>query len=218
MMQPEVGSWRNEVSADGKANPFNIIDPEMPKRMPKRMPMRTSMKIDLHNYRPKDLNLNGYSAYQRKKFNGDGLARIIQQAWETGAEKLCLVHGHGRSRGKSPGFVNTKTGRFGIAVRRQLRNNVLFRQWIKHSTLDCRDWGATTVKLKANPAPSRSALDWSTLPAPSFPDRSAAPSASHSGARAERVNPESSSEGGACIWIPGSRASPAPRNDHGERS
>jgi hypothetical protein len=173
------------------------------------------MKIDLHNYRPKDLNLNGYSPYQRKKFNGDGLARIIQQAWETGAEKLCLVHGHGRGRGKSPGFVNTKTGRFGIAVRRQLRNNVLFRQWIKHSTLDCRDWGATTVKLKANPAPSRSALDWSTLPAPSFPeDRAAEPTSSPLSAvipgRHEVAGPESSREGGACVWIPGSALRAAP--------
>ena len=44
------------------------------------------MKIDLHNYRPKDLNLNGYSPYQRKKFNGDGLARIVQQAWRPGDE------------------------------------------------------------------------------------------------------------------------------------
>ena len=163
------------------------------------------MKIDLHNYRPKDLNLNGYSAYQRKKFNGAGLARIVQQAWETGAEKLCLVHGHGRSRGKSPGFVNTKTGRFGIAVRRQLRNNVLFRQWIKHSTLDCGDWGATTVKLKANPAPSRTALDWSTLPAPSFIERNALPHAVIPG-RAEGASPESSTKGGACVWIPGSLA------------
>ena len=125
------------------------------------------MKIDLHGYRPKDLNLNGY---RRKNPKGDGLARIIQQAWETGAEKLCLVHGHGRSRGKSPGF-NTKTGRFGLFVRWQFRHNVRLRQWIKYTTLDCRDWGATTVKLKANPAPSRSGLDWSLLPAPSFPER-----------------------------------------------
>ncbi len=126
------------------------------------------MKIDLHIYRPKDLDLHGY---RPKKSKGDGLAKIIQQAWETGAEKLCLVHGHGRSRGGSPGFYNTKTGRFGLAVRRQLRDNVLLRQWIKHTTLDCRDWGATTVKLKANPAPSRSELDWGILPAPSFPER-----------------------------------------------
>src|SRR5262245_43127436 len=50
-------------------------------------PAGPPMKIDLHIYRPKDLK-------------NDGLARIIQQAWETGAEKLCLVHGHGRSRGR----------------------------------------------------------------------------------------------------------------------
>ncbi|MBX9827903.1 MAG: hypothetical protein K2Y27_23245 [Xanthobacteraceae bacterium] len=62
------------------------------------------IKIDLHIYRPKDLK-------------GDGLAKIIRQAWETGAEKLCLVHGHGRSRGRSPGFYNTKTGRFGLIIR-----------------------------------------------------------------------------------------------------
>ena len=71
----------------------------------------------------------------------------------------------------SPGFYNTKTGRFGLIVRWQLRRNVRLRQWIKYTTLDCRDWGATTVKLKANPAPSRSELDWSILPAPSFPER-----------------------------------------------
>ena len=116
------------------------------------------MKIDLHIYRPKDLK-------------NDGLAKIIQQAWETGAEKLCLVHGHGRSRGRSPGFVNTRTGRFGLIIRGQLRRSRGLRQWIKYTTLDCREWGATTVKLKANPAPSRSALDWSILPAPSFPER-----------------------------------------------
>ena len=120
------------------------------------------MKIDLHIYRPKDLK-------------GDGLAKIIQQAWETGAEKLCLVHGHGRSRGRSPGFYNTRTGRFGLIVRGQLRRNTGLRQWIKYTTLDCREWGATTVKLKANPAPSRSELDWSILPVPSFPERGIAP-------------------------------------------
>ena len=119
------------------------------------------MKIDLRIYRPKDLKR-------------DGLAKIIQQAWETGAEKLCLVHGHGRSRGRSPGFYNTRTGRFGLIIRGLLRRNRGLRQWIKYTTLDCRDWGATTVKLKANPAPSRSALDWSILPAPSFPERQVA--------------------------------------------
>jgi hypothetical protein len=116
------------------------------------------MNIDLHGYHPKDLA-------------GDGLARIIQQAWETGADRLCLIHGHGRARGRSPGFYNTKSGHFGLAVRRQLRANVLLRQWIKYTTIDCRAWGSTMIKLKSNPAPSRSALDWSVLPAPRFPSQ-----------------------------------------------
>jgi hypothetical protein len=40
-----------------------------------------------------------------------------------------------------------------------LRNKRKPRKWIKYTTLDCRDWGATTVKLKPNPAPSRTSLD-----------------------------------------------------------
>jgi len=118
--------------------------------------MEASLKIDLHGYHPKDLR-------------GDGLARIMQQAWETGADRVCLIHGHGRTRGRSPGFYNTRTGHFGLSVRRQLRHDVLLRQWIKYTTLDCRRWGETCVKLKANPSPSRSAIDWSVLPDPRFP-------------------------------------------------
>ena len=70
-----------------------------------------------------------------------------------------LIHGHGRARGKSPGFVNTRTGVFGLAIRRMLRRKRKLRKWIKYTTLDCRQWGATTVKLKPNPAPSRTELD-----------------------------------------------------------
>jgi hypothetical protein len=76
-----------------------------------------------------------------------------------GETELKLIHGHGRARGKKPGFYNTKTGVFGLAIRRVLRNKRKLRKWIKYSTLDCRDWGATTVKLQPNPAPSRSCLD-----------------------------------------------------------
>ena len=113
------------------------------------------MNIDLHGHHPNDIV-------------GDVLTKIVQQAWETGADRLCLIHGHGRARGRSPGFYNTKTGYFGLAVRRRLRHSVLLRQWIKYTTLDCRRWGETTVKLKANPSPSRSALDPGILPEPRF--------------------------------------------------
>ena len=43
---------------------------------------------------------------------------------------------------------------FGLRIRRELRNNVEPRQWIKHSTLDCSHQGSTFIKLKPNPAPT----------------------------------------------------------------
>ena len=114
-------------------------------------------KIDLHGYRPAD-------------FIGLPMMAIVQQAWEMGAARLRFVHGHGRARGKSPGFYNTHTGWFGLRIRRELRHNRGLRQWIKYTTLDCGDWGTTTVGLKANPVPTRSTLDLTVLPPPSFPD------------------------------------------------
>ncbi len=110
------------------------------------------MRIDLHGYRPSEIVWNGL------------LLKIVQQCWEMGETELRLVHGHGRARGKTPGFVNTKTGVFGLAIRRVLRHKRVLRQWIKYSTLDCRKWGVTSVKLKANPAPTRTGLDANLLP------------------------------------------------------
>jgi hypothetical protein len=120
-------------------------------------PAETSalVKIDLHGYHPSDIV-------------GPTLAKIVEQAWETGAEKLRLIHGHGRGRGISPGFVNTNTGYFGLCVRRELRHNKELRRWIKYTTLDCGHWGATDVKLKANPNPTRTGLDPAVLPNRSY--------------------------------------------------
>jgi hypothetical protein len=42
------------------------------------------------------------------------LAKIVEQAWEMGKRELILIHGHGRNRGITPGFVNTNTGFFGL--------------------------------------------------------------------------------------------------------
>jgi hypothetical protein len=109
------------------------------------------VKIDLHGYHPSD-------------FVGPPMAMIIEQAWEMGADRLRFVHGHARGRGISPGFYNTKTGYFGLRVRRELRHNPALRCWIKHTTLDCGDWGTTTIKLKANPSPTRRELDLTVLP------------------------------------------------------
>jgi hypothetical protein len=110
------------------------------------------VRIDLHGYRPSEIVWNGL------------LLKIVQQCWEMGETELRLVHGHGRARGKTPGFVNTNTGRLGLAIRRILRHKRALRKWIKYSTLDCRKWGVTSVRLKANPAPTRTRLDPDLLP------------------------------------------------------
>lgn len=105
------------------------------------------MEIDLHGFHPRDLDLEN----------------LLKQAWETGADDVVLVHGHGRSRGKSPGFLNTKTGYFGLCIRATIRGNPRLKPWVKISTLDCRRWGSTTVELKRNPNPTRNEIDLSTV-------------------------------------------------------
>jgi hypothetical protein len=69
------------------------------------------MKIDLHGYRPAEIVFNGV------------LGEILQQTWEMGEIELTLIHGHGRNRGITPGFVNTNTGYFGLSIRRGLRQD-----------------------------------------------------------------------------------------------
>lgn len=105
------------------------------------------MEIDLHGFHPRDLDLE----------------TLLKQVWETGADDVVLVHGHGRSRGKSVGFLNTKTGHFGLCIRATIRGNPRLKPWVKISTLDCRRWGSTTVKLKSNPSPTRNEIDLSTV-------------------------------------------------------
>ena len=107
--------------------------------------MKTA-EVDLHGYYPGDVE-NGL------------LTRIAQQAWEMGADELVLIHGHGHNRGISVGFVNTNTGFLGLTVRRTLKSDPALRQWIYHSTINRGDSGLTTVRLKPNAAPSRSALE-----------------------------------------------------------
>jgi hypothetical protein len=101
------------------------------------------MEIDFHRYHPSEIVDSGV------------LDKLVQQSWEMGETHLTLIHGHGRNRGISPGFVNTNTGYFGLCLRRALRNDRSLRQWILHTTLDCRAMGSTSVKLKPNPAPTR---------------------------------------------------------------
>ena len=97
------------------------------------------MELDLHGYHPNEIDI----------------ADLLRQAWETGADKVTLIHGHGRNRGLSPGFVNTNTGFFGLCVRGAIRNDSSLKSWVKISTLDCSHNGSTTIKLKRNPNPTR---------------------------------------------------------------
>jgi hypothetical protein len=74
------------------------------------------MEIDLHGYHPAEIVFNGV------------LSKILQQVWEMGESDVTLIHGHGRNRGITPGFVNTNTGYFGLCIRRALRNDQSLRQ------------------------------------------------------------------------------------------
>ena len=105
------------------------------------------MRIDLHGYHPREIIDSGV------------LREIARQAWEMGEDSLKLIHGHGRNRGISPGFVNTNTGYFGLRIREALRCDKVLRQWIFHTTLDRAEMGSTTVRLKPNPAPTRKEMD-----------------------------------------------------------
>jgi hypothetical protein len=110
------------------------------------------MEIDLHGYHPSQIVGSGV------------LGEIVQQAWEMGEPSLTLIHGHGRNRRNyTPTFVNTNTGYFGLEIRRELRYGDL-RTWIHHTTLDCSKMGATTVRLRRNPSPSRASFNSDILP------------------------------------------------------
>src|SRR3984957_17853212 len=111
----------------------------------------STVELDLHGFHPDDIC-------------GSTMVEIVEQAWQTGAERLLLIHGHGRNRGLTPGFVNTNTGYFGLQIRHVLRHDTSLRSWIYHTTLNCEDMGVAWVRLKRNPSLSRSALDPDLVP------------------------------------------------------
>ena len=95
-----------------------------------------NQEIDLHGYHPDDIDL----------------LAVVRQAWESGASGLRLIHGHGRNRGISPGFVNTNTGYFGLRVRSDLRHGPELKPYVVRSSLDCSHNGSTFIRLRSNPA------------------------------------------------------------------
>ena len=126
---------------------------------PRKMGGRTSklswkvgMQIDLHGYHPAEVVWNGV------------LAKLIEQVWEMAETELILIHGHGRNRGITPGFVNTNRGFFGLQIRSALRHDKGLRRWISYTTLDCSHPGLTSVSLRPNRSPVRVCLDPGLLP------------------------------------------------------
>jgi hypothetical protein len=94
---------------------------------------------------PQDLGLTRWGQVE----NGNPFQKMIQEAWEMGTRELSFIHGYGRSGG----FVDTNTGWLGLCVRACLRKDESLGQWIKRSTLNCKDCGVTTITLKPNPNP-----------------------------------------------------------------
>jgi hypothetical protein len=109
---------------------------------------RSLLQIDLHGCHPREIIDTGV------------LREIVRQTWEMGEDYLTLIHGHGRNRGISPGFVNTNTGYFGLQIREAFRTDRTLREWIFYTTLDRRQMGTTTVRIKPNPTPTRKEMDW----------------------------------------------------------
>jgi hypothetical protein len=103
------------------------------------------IEVDWHGFHP--TNVIGNSLVQK----------IVLQAWEMGVTSLRIIHGHGRNRGRVP-FVNTNTGFLGLTVRKELCCDLSLRPFIKISTLNRSHNGLTTIDLKPNPTPSRTAL------------------------------------------------------------
>ncbi len=136
-LSPSVLSWFDEQLAAG----FYALTLEPP---------TTIMTLDLHGFHPRMIH-RGL------------LFLIVEQAWQRGVSELVLIHGHGRDK-RSPGFVHTNTGYFGLSIRKALKGKEEdsyydYRPYIKSSTIDCSDKGVTSVKMKANPAPSRRTFD-----------------------------------------------------------
>jgi len=103
------------------------------------------VQFDLHGYYPEHIY-------------GGIVELIVEQAWEMGADTLILIHGHGRNRGVTPGFVNANTGYLGLQVRAALQEKDL-RKWVKISTLYRGHNGSTSIRLKPNPSPTRTNFD-----------------------------------------------------------
>lgn len=118
------------------------FDPERAKR---------EVAVDLHGYHPDQID----SAF---------MTTILTQACETGLPFVRFIHGHGKNRDFTLGFVYTNTGLLGLSVRRLLRDDASLRKWIRHTTLDCSHDGSTAVRIRRHEVPTRAKIDTALLP------------------------------------------------------
>lgn len=109
------------------------------------------MEIDLHGYHPSTLNKTGL------------ISEVVRQAWEMGEKNLVMIHGHSLWRGTRRPFANTNTGWLGLTVRCILRNSQELRQWM-YARIDVSHEGSTRIRLRTNPNPTRTALNYEVLP------------------------------------------------------
>lgn len=86
------------------------------------------------------------------------LAKLCSRPGRWVNNELALIHGHGRNRGIIPGLVNINTGYLGLCIRPASRHDRSLRGWIKHTTLDCRGMGCTSIRARANPNRKREQL------------------------------------------------------------
>src|SRR5579863_185015 len=81
------------------------------------------------------------------------------------ARTLFVSHTWARTQSRDNTWLRqSNTGYFGLQIRRALRRDKSLRTWIHHTILTCEHVGVTSVRLKPNPAPSRTSLDPDLIP------------------------------------------------------
>lgn len=114
--------------------------------------LTTQIAVDLHGFHPDEIT-------------GWPLESLLQQAFEMGADRLRLVHGHGRDRPTGIRVTGFNTGFLGIRIRQELdRPSAAMRRYMSSPLVDKQHPGFTTVTIRKNPNPARDELELTVLP------------------------------------------------------
>jgi hypothetical protein len=108
-------------------------------------------ELDFHDYHPRTI------------LGSELIETGIRQAWEMGERTLTLIHGHSRYHAVRRPFANTNTGWLGLTIRHILRHGQSLREFM-FAKIDCSHNGSTTIRLRENPSPSRTAFNFEALP------------------------------------------------------